>query len=239
MSNKKQKAVFNFTFKDIWTQIKSNKIVHLFIWGFGIVFVYILISFFISEKPNKVDIDTEICGFLLDIFLFGIILTIYNGLVERNKLIRNYHEQFDDYRFWKEAEGIFRKVGIIKRLNILRAPLPNMFKVILNKAILQSVDLHGAFLIGANLSMANLQGAILENTNLIRAILRGSSLQGVNFRGANLNEAYLQGANFSRAKHMTWGQMEGAIFGINTKLPAYLKETKPDSYIGKFDDEIK
>ena len=78
------------------------------------------------------------------------------------------------------------------------------FKLAVELAIKQNVNLSKADLSGANLSGANLYGAYLSGANLFVANLSGSDLSGsdlsvANLFGANLYGANLSGANLSRA----------------------------------------
>ena len=81
----------------------------------------------------------------------------------------------------------------------------------------QELDLHDAYMIGANLSSADLRGANLRRANLRRADLSdadltdadltGANLYGANLTGADLNGADLTGANLDAA------HLQGAKLG--------------------------
>lgn len=63
------------------------------------------------------DIITEIHGLLFDIFVFGIVIVIFNKIGEKRRNIKRYTEEIADFRDWDEKEAKFRIVGNIRRLN--------------------------------------------------------------------------------------------------------------------------
>ena len=136
----------------------------------------------------------EVFGFLLDIMLFGVLLSLYDKWRERRTKIRHYHDELIDFGSWEGQEGVLRKVGIIRRLNEMHAPLPSMGRIVLNRAKLAQATLEGANLEGANLRLADLWDANFRGANL-----RTADLWGANFRGAALVGADLVGADLGRA----------------------------------------
>jgi len=94
---------------------------------------------------------------------------------------------------------------------------------------LESVDLGGARLTGANLRQArltsanlrgtNLVGANLDQTNLNNANLIGSSLQGASLVGASMLNSDLRGADLTLV-NMKGANVTGARYDIATIWPA-------------------
>jgi hypothetical protein len=165
------------------------------------------------EKPEGV-IHDQLPGVFFDIAVFGVLIVIFNKLVERRREIKRYREEIEDYLPWKEPEATYRITGIIKRLNRLGVSDINLKGATLNHAILENVNLQGADLTwanlpeahlreaklqGASLAEADLQGANLKLAQLQRGHLKGALLQEAHLEGANLQEADLQGAYFQRA----------------------------------------
>jgi len=74
-------------------------------------------------------------------------------------------------------------------------------KQLVEKAVKEKINLHGAYLRGAYLDGAYLRGAYLDGADLDGANLRGAYLHGADLRGANLDGADLRGANLDGAKH--------------------------------------
>ncbi len=138
-------------------------------------------------------------GFLADIVLFGVFMTILQERRERKRTIREYQNLLVDFIPWESQEGVLRKVGIIKRLNEMRAPLPNMWSIHLEKADIERVDLRRASMRSANLQNAKLGGADLEGADLALARLEGAKLQSAILKGADLLEAKLYSADMEEA----------------------------------------
>jgi uncharacterized protein YjbI with pentapeptide repeats len=79
------------------------------------------------------------------------------------------------------------------------------------------LDLHGAFLRGADLSFTKLRRAKLAGADLSRATLRGSDLAGADLRGT-----ILRGADLTDVTNLTPEQLAHALIDETTRLPDYL-----------------
>lgn len=148
------------------------------------------------------DVLIETHGMLFDIVLFGILLAIYEGILEkrreaekaeeeRRNLIKRYEEEIDDFRGWHEQEAMYRNVGNIRRLNQL-----GITEINLENTYLVRANLRGANLTKAKLRRANLEGANLQGASLEQADLNGAVLYKTNLQGAKLTRANLKGTNF-------------------------------------------
>lgn len=126
--------------------------------AFGALTTYILWPFYPDEAGLRNEwvgnVAVEGFGFLMDIVLFGLLWSVFDVYRERRTKIRGYQDELVDYIPWKAQEGVLRKVGLIKRLNEMRAPLSFLGRIHLEGAVLWSVNLEGA-----HLSKANLEGA--------------------------------------------------------------------------------
>jgi len=177
--------------------IANNPVLYFLV---GFVVVACVFAVMVHRQGlQTTDLIVEVFGFLLDIMLFGILLSLYDRWRERRTKIRNYHEQLTDFLSWEGQEGVLRKVGIIKRLNEMRATLPNMIGIVLTDAKLSKADFGGADLRLANLEGADLSFTILERTNLTHAVLTGADLMGANLKSANLQQASLEEADLNGA----------------------------------------
>jgi uncharacterized protein YjbI with pentapeptide repeats len=168
------------------------------------------------ETLQKKDVLGTVFGFLLDILLFGVLLSLYEEWRERRERIRRYHDELSDFLAWQGEEGLLRKAGIIRRLNDMKAGFPSLNSIVLNKADLRGVDLRGANLYAADLREVNLQGANLRGATLTLANLRGANLWEANFQGAILAYTDLQDTthldtNFSGAI-LQEAKLQGVIF---------------------------
>ncbi|MCX6566911.1 MAG: pentapeptide repeat-containing protein [Candidatus Aminicenantes bacterium] len=173
----------------------------------------VLVTLFLGRKYRDSFLDNILAGghgLAFDIFVFGVLIVIYNRLLEKKRDINRWKEEIDDYRYWKEPEATYRIVGSIRRLNKFNVHEFSLHSCYLKKACLRSADLHGntilsfAFLEGADLIDADLRGVDLRAAEMGGAILEIANLQNANLAGATLkkahfSEAILKEANLCRA----------------------------------------
>ena len=98
------------------------------------------------------------------------------------------------------------------RLRQANLTLAVMNRVRLNNADLRDINAYGAVLGGADLS-----GADLTNASLV-----GVWFQNANWRGAKLEGANLSGSDLSGARGLTQSQLDQACGDASTVLPAHL-----------------
>lgn len=111
--------------------IKSK--IGLFI-GLGIIVMIIAVILdFYDCNFSYHDILVEFHGLVFDLFVFGIILTIYETNKSKKEkaqadkkrktdLIERYTEEINDFKFWKSEEAMYRTRGLIKRLVKYNSP---------------------------------------------------------------------------------------------------------------------
>lgn len=162
----------------------------LFFLTAGVIAITIvgILDFIFHPEPG--DILVEAHGMIFDVILFGIILSIYSSLTERRNRIRQYEEEIEDFRWWREAEASYRNAGNIRRLNRLGV---------------HSINLHHSYLCESDLEQVNLQKADLSHAELqkvefYKANLRETIMEEASLQGADLQEADLQKANLRYAK---------------------------------------
>ncbi|MBN1271215.1 MAG: pentapeptide repeat-containing protein [Candidatus Aminicenantes bacterium] len=189
------------------------------------------------------NIFIEAHGLVFDIFVFGVIVIIFDKIAERRRNIKRWKEGIDDFRGWDEKEAMYRIVGNIKRLNKEKVTEIDLNLCFLEKADLSWTDLRGgdlerANLIGANLIGADLRGAILigadlswtdlRGGNLEGAVLIGANLIGANLKEANLEEANLIGADLRGVKKLTIDQLSRVktLFRVENLDPGFRAEVK-------------
>lgn len=170
------------------------------LWGVGM--------YFINKKEGVQwkDIWVEADGMFFDLLVFGILLSIYEALREKNEKIDRYQEEIEDYRGWDEKEASYRIVGLIRRL----------FKEGVVQLNLSRCNLSGQYLANLDLSKSNLTNANLSRTNLSKANLSGMNLTGTNLSGANLSGANLSGAKLTHV-NLSGANMPGVNLS-NTNL---------------------
>lgn len=173
----------------------NTKIYFILFVIFAIVIIGIaLINKYMSSESFFEGITVEAFGMLFDIFILGILFSIFYNIGENKRRIRRYLEEIDDFRHWDQKESMYRLVGTIKRLvNLGKNKLP----------------LHDCFLENALLSDINLSGSDLENAFLSKARLDGADLTGANLQGADLKDANFQDAGLSKT-NLQNASLEGA-----------------------------
>ncbi|MCP4684345.1 MAG: pentapeptide repeat-containing protein [bacterium] len=144
----------------------------------------------------------EAWGLFYDIVLFGVILSLYNAWRERRVQIREYEDQLTDFLFWTGEEGVYRKAGIIRRLNGRWARLPSLKNVYLRDASLRWADFSHTDLRGAEFSGADLRGTDFWHADLAGANLADSDLRGAEFFHANLHRVNFRGASLGGGNDM-------------------------------------
>lgn len=221
-------------------------------------FVAAVVAFFILwfvnayRDPNGFswhDVIVESHGVLFDLLVFGILLSLYETLREKQRLLEEIH----DYRGWDEKEAMYRITGAIRRLNKLKVS-----KIDLGNCYLRGADLRGVDLRGANLPRADLEGADLsliesnppkffydaqkfrfkimgKSSNLQNANLQNANLQNViftdaNLQGADLTYANLQGADLSYANLQEGNLQEANLQEANLQEANLQEATVPHDW---------
>lgn len=87
---------------------------------------------------------------------------------------------------------------------------------------MRGADLFSARLDRARLDSADLRDATLINASLARADLTGADLSGADVHGADFSGAVLVAANLSSVQSLTREQVNSAVLGQLTRLPAEL-----------------
>lgn len=180
---------------------------------FAVVGTALALIILISDvivKPSLEDVLVEVHGLLFDIILFGVVLSVYETILEKRAsqereqrtketLISRYTEEIDDFRLWDEKEASFRILGNAKRLKKL-----GVKNVPLNNCYLASTDIarlaspYG--LSGCTLYESNLSGAILTQVDMSKTYCVGTDFSYANLVNANLSNADLTRGDLRGAK---------------------------------------
>ena len=137
------------------------------------LFIVILIQFtFVRNYSNYSDVPQgimiEAFGFIADIILFGIAITIYEIVWKKKETITRYLEELEDYRGWNEKEASYRVFGLIKRLHKLNKTdigLSNCYfvEVPFCKNSFNGFDFKESLLYGTKFKKCNLQLSVFNN----------------------------------------------------------------------------
>lgn len=190
----------------------------------------------------------EANGMVLDLLVFGVLVSWFSRIGERRREIQHYLNEIDDFRDWPEQVAAHRIRGNIRRLNNLGISRMNLAKCYLGEANLENVKLSGSELWKSNLSRSDLESGQLDgcdmwstdfrnsilrsvnlslsrsdnaqfaNADLSDANLASSTLVGADFENANLTNAILDNADLTDATGLEPFQLAKVKSAINAKM---------------------
>ncbi|MGN4485317.1 pentapeptide repeat-containing protein [Bacillus cereus group sp. MYBK5-1] len=152
---------------------------------------------------------------LLDVFIFGIMLTFFTKKIDISREIRMHKDTIEEYRDLQTQDVSHKIAHCIRKLSDYGIENVNLTRCYLEGAKLEPIDGESIQLVGAKLMGAKLARARMKKINLEKADLQGANLCGSNLQGANLIQACLKnikcsetdfksanlgGANLTRAK---------------------------------------
>ena len=162
------------------------------------------------------DFVTEMNGMFLDLFMFGILLAWLDRKWRRSEKARGYLEHLEDFRFWRSEEGVWRKVGLIRRLLDMGQTLPSMEGIELETAILPETHLNGTNLKHANLGRTFFLGSHFKNVSLQRANLEKAYLEKMTMQDVDCSFVYGKLIDLRKAQlndlNLVCANLEGSLF---------------------------
>jgi len=162
---------------------------------------------------------------LMDIFLLGIVIALYEYRRKRHEEVRDLHKELSQLRNWNAPEGILRKVQLVGDLAAKgQKPATLRFydlrEASLNGYCLSGIDMRfvvlvHAFMVRTELVASDLFCADFSDSVLVEANLTNAKLGEANFSGALLSGAILAGADvnnadFRGARELTREQLTSA-----------------------------
>jgi uncharacterized protein YjbI with pentapeptide repeats len=192
------------------------------------IFVVVLsIPYYVNDFNNlKYELLIQGHGMIFDIGLIGLLLFWLNENGEKQKRIRFYNDEIDDFRTWESPEAAFRTVGNIKRLNRLKVHEINLVNCYLHNTNLNHTNLKGSNLNTSNISNSELIGITLENCRLNQTNFKDSNLNQCNLIGA-----YASGANFKNALLIDANLKNSFLIKTNFKNAFLMNANLQNSYI--------
>ncbi|MBZ9730779.1 pentapeptide repeat-containing protein [Salegentibacter sp. JZCK2] len=178
--------------------------------------ILIIIILDLNDKDfNYHDILVELHGLIYDLFVFGIVLTIYEVNRERKRekeklvqevkeKIERYQEEINDFRFWHSEEAKFRISGLVKRLTNLGFKKVNLSHCYLQNAngVMSHEEMQEWNFSAANLNdtlwiMNDCSNAQFYLTKLFQSSFRNVNLTNCKFDSAILFDTQFRKCNFS------------------------------------------
>jgi hypothetical protein len=176
--------------------------------------LFVTVDSFVLDNSDAKSLWIEAHGLIFDLFVFGVVLTLYDALKYRKgerlrreskrlSWIQSFQNDIEDFRDWEERAATLRIAGNIKRLN---------------RQGVTDINLNHCHLSAVRLLEVNLEGSNLRHADFRHAKLWKANLQKVRARGANFEEAVLWGAQMDQA------DLEGADLRGADLREASLKE---------------
>ena len=178
----------------------------------------VVITIFDKFDPefSKHDILVEAHGLIFDLFVFGILITVFDFLRNRRESRSRFNEEIEDLVGWKSEEAKVKILARIKRLYDLGQRRFFLSNAYLKKADLSCYDLSDSIIVLANiksgsfiqsnlknvkLTASNLKkvyftSATLENTDLSHSNCKGAFFTDTDFINTNFEKADLRKASF-------------------------------------------
>ena len=175
---------------------KNRLLFYLLITSSAII-IALIIDFYIDKQFSFHDIFVEFHGLVFDLFVFGIIIVIYDKIKSKKDKVTRYMEELDDYRYWKSEEASFKIMGLLRRLvdngqkeiNLVCCHLPNMFDATTIKSFndmtkwrFREANLNENTFHRINMSYCSFITTKLENTNFFHVNLTGSVFHFLGFK---------------------------------------------------------
>jgi hypothetical protein len=192
---------------------KSKTNLFIVIALFGLFILSILD--FIDNQFSFHDILVEFHGLVFDLFIFGILLTIYESMTSKKEMIKRYKEEINDYRFWESEEAMYRIRGLIKRLVEL-----NEKEIDISNCYLENDK---SFFSIKNMKRWKFSGANLKNSSFFNCDLEDAHFYITNLENTFFNQANLTNCKFVKA--ILYNTVfENCIFKETDLSNAYIKE---------------
>jgi hypothetical protein len=197
----------------------------------SLILIIILDTF--DPEFSKHDILVEAHGLIFDLFVFGILITVFDFLRNRRESRTRYNEELQDLLGWKSDEAKVKILARIKRLYDLGQRRFFLSNAYLKNADLSNYDLSDSIIVLANiksgsfirsnlknvkLTASNLKkvyftSAILENTDLSHSNCKGAFFTDTNFINTNFEKADLRNASFMSCSYENVNLKESLIEG--------------------------
>jgi hypothetical protein len=168
--------------------------------------IFIAILDFKDSEFNWHDILVEAHGLIFDLFIFGLLITVFDFVRTRREKRQRYSEEIEDLIGWKSEEAKVKILAKVKRLYDLGQ---------------RRFFLSNSYLKCANLSDYDLTDSVIVLTNLKKGSFIRGNLKNVQLTASKLNKVYFTSANLENTD-LSNSICNGAFFTatdlINTKF---------------------
>lgn len=168
---------------------------------FIVLSIICLITIVILDKfdpqYNTHDILVEAHGVIFDLFVFGLLITIFEFLRNRKESRSRYNEEIEDLIGWKSEEAKVRILAKVKRLYELGQRCFYLSKSYLKNADLSNYDLTNSVIVFANINDGSFVRSNLKNVRLTASKMDNVYFTSTNLENADLSNSKCRGAYFT------------------------------------------
>lgn len=150
-----------------------------------LVVIDIVVGF--NQASDWRGVLTEAHGMWLDIFVLGLLLTVYESLRNKKENIERYLEELDDYSHWNEEEAFYRSMGIIKRLTKLLYHEIDLYYLFLSKSNLNNILFKNNTIEGNNFDYSIIKNTVFSNSKIINNSLHQVSWTNNEFENCTID----------------------------------------------------
>jgi len=201
----------------------------------------IIVSLDWFNKINVDDVQVEAHGFLMDIIVFGVLLSIFRKFRDKSDRIKRYKEEIEDFRDWKSDESKYRILGNVKRLSSLGVKNFDLNRcylkgVILENLVFKDSDLNCVDLANADISNCSFENVDFRGAQFCKANIRRSSFTSCQINSANFYDVVLYEVDFNKSDLLDFNVSNNLHrarvlykpMNMNESLYQQIKEKKPD-----------
>ena len=188
----------------------------LFIFFATIGLFIVLILDIMDSHFSFHELLVEFHGLVFDLFIFGILLTIYESITSRKEKIQRYKEELSDYKFWESEEAFYRNRGLVKRLVNLNENELNLSHCYFatDSSFTDYKDMRKWNFANAKLMDCFFLMSNMENANFYIANIKGATFTEVNLTNCKFGSTILVDTNFERC-NLTNIKLDDAYVGIS------------------------
>ncbi len=168
------------------------------------VLIFFLKNRVVEEFWNGVLVEAT--GFLFDIFLFGILFTVYDSISNKKRLIEKYRNEIDFFRTWNSKESSHRISGNLRLLNKQNISKLNLEICRMSELNLIGVNLSGSYFHHTEFDYINFAWSDFSSSEIIFSEFDNCTFNNVNFQGIVIEKScsyfrncYLADSNFKNS----------------------------------------
>lgn len=191
---------FNIAIIEFFEKMRDNILILSITIFIVILIAFCLLTYFIGfdKKGFSEGIQVELFGLLLDVLLVVVFFNWINSKGERNRRINDFHNEIDDFRYWKSKEAKQKIISCIKGLN--RFKVSKMFlnhcDLSGNNDLVELTNLTHVSLCKSSLTKSSFKYCNLSNADFSQTVCKSTQFCNSNLEFSKFSDAILKGVNF-------------------------------------------